>query len=719
MPARKTWRGWPAEEPGYDLEIAGRISDSYRRVSSNPDSDERESIDQQAEAYELWTARKHVVRGATYTDDDESASEFRHGDERPDFARLRADIRAGRLDGHILWVWSSSRLTRGDVALDVIVAECKAHGIVWCFKGKVLNPANYEDLDDAEKDHQTDKSQPRHMRADVKRGKIAAAKKGKPAAVPLYGYARGYERDAAGQPALYKGRPVMSGDVFNGVDDDGSAVPRTPAWVVRYIYDQVEAGASRAGIRTQLEDWGIPAPRFPRKCTTCGLKVSRRSPCPAGHEQNLCQWHTSSVTFIARNEGYIRARIYGAPVGATVAERRAHVLPDVEAMWPAMISDRQFWAVQAVLNASTPRWRGPNRGNTVPDADRHRSVFSVRCTVCGRALGFHAEKGGDWYRCRSAGCTTIKAEWLEDYAEARLVSWLALPEVRTQIWGSREGEDAKLTAARVDLARSQQELAELRALAKLRKISVASFADLEPALAAAVAEAEARTRPVATSLLTDMVGPDAADKWWKLRTERPEAARQLFATVATVYVKRGRRGGVAANSASERCEWHWNIGQNASTHPTISGASEALAERRAAGKVVRANIEAMLRADPATTDAHVGREAGCSYNTVRRIRKRLTEAGEISDPGYRTGSDGKRYATTGNGHPGSPRNSVVTGENKRQGEVLDVARDLGTVRAADVAAKLGMSLKSANGHLAKLAEAGDVVRKSRGVYAAS
>lgn len=668
MAARKIRRGWPGEAPGYDLDIAGRTADAYFRVSSNPDATDQKSVDQQRDAWLAWTDRRSVQRGATWADDDESASPFRQGKERPEFARLRADIRAGRLDGHMLWFWSPSRQTRGDIPLDTLAAECIAHGIVWVFRGQVLNPASDEDLSNAERQNQAAKEQPRTLRADVKRGKRDAAYKGTPATAPLYGYRRVYETGADGQPRLVKGRPVIVGDE-----------PIEPAAsVVREIYARLEQGDTLAAIARSLEDRRIPAPRHPRKCTSCGYKLGKDKRCPHGHVQDLCQWRASAVRFIATNLGYIGLRIYQAE-SARPEDRRRAVLTGadgrpVPCKWPAMVTPEQYWRVQGILaDASRVRYRsaGPRGGNHPDAASAGRAYVMVpaaRCASCGAALGGHTEPNGNWYKCRERGCVSIRADWLETYAEDRLVSWLVLPEVRTRIWGTQEDADAEQADARAALERLNVELEEVRQLAERGELSPVLAGRMESAKLAAIETEQAKLAPHA-SLVLDMMGPDAADRWVALKADRPHAARQLMAEVATIYVHPGKRGGHIRAFDPSRVEWHWKIGPDATTGPTRAGCTEALAARRAKLEDSRAAAADILRTDPAMADAAIGRKAGCAYGTVARVRRQLEDAGEITEPGYRVGHDGKRYMASGNGTAGSPRVSRTEGTAARPAHV--------------------------------------------------
>ena len=461
---RKTRRGWPGREPGYSLDIGGRISPAYFRVSDNPDTDEQKSVGEQQSEYDAWVPRAGVTRGARYADDDRSASEFADR-EREDFARLRGAIDAGQHDEQVLWFWSTSRQTRGDIPLDLLARASAAHGVVWSVNGRVLNPANDEDLSYAEMNNMVDKMQPRAMRKDVLRAKKAAATAGRPAGVPIYGYTRVYQTDAAGQPVLVKGRPVIIGDE-----------PAEPAaQVVREIFDRVEALETLSGIAVSLETRRVPTPRRPRKCTTCGEKMRKTDGwyCTRGHDQDLFQWHPSAVRFIAMNEGYLGHRIFQAASGSPQDRRRA-VLPGVQAKWPPMVTEEQFWRVQNILaDHGRARWRGESGGgNTIPGTGvrarkQYLLVPTARCDGCGGALGGHFEQGRDWYKCRVRGCTTIRADWLDGYAEDRLVSWLVLPEIRTRIWGHHDtGGGETVKAARGQLEKATGELEELYAAAE-------------------------------------------------------------------------------------------------------------------------------------------------------------------------------------------------------------------------------------------------------------
>ena len=634
--ARKIRRAWPGRAPGHSLDINGRICDAYERVSDNPDEREQKSIRQQHSDWTAWAPRAGVIPGRVFTDNDRSASDFA-GQEREGFAELREYIESGRANGHVLWFWTSNRQTRGDIPLDTLFRESEAHGIVWAMGSEIINPANGRDRTNARLHYIMDTDFPWQLSEAVCRGKSEAALLGKPAAVPLYGYRRVYETDGNGQMILVKGRPVIKGDE-----------PAEPAAsVVREIYDRLEDLDTFTGIAVSLESRRIPCPRRPRKCTTCGEKMKKDDGwyCSRRHEQDLCQWHPSAVRFIAMNEGYLGRRIFQAESGSA-ADRHKAVLPGVEAKWPPLISEQQFRAVQRILGDSgRGRWRSPFSTDHDRSARKeYLLVPAARCLTCGGALGGHFEQGKDWYKCRTRGCATIRADWLETYAEDRLVSWLVLPEVQAAIRAGRD--DAADEAALADLDRENAALKELLELAREGKAgSPALAAATEEGIRARIAEAEAKLAPAPSPVLAGVPGTDVADWWVALKTGNLTAARQLMTEVAAIYVRpAASRGGGAWRAFDEnRVEWHWNIGADASTPPARLGRAAGLEERKAALAEARARAEKLLLADPALADAVIGRQAGCAYGTVTRIRRQLTAAGTITDPGYRVGKDGKRY----------------------------------------------------------------------------
>lgn len=640
---RRTSNGWPGRDPGHSLTIAGRRAPRYRRVSDNPEL-EQASLDQQASAYDEWAEREAVLPDEDYADDDRPASKFATR-PREDFEQLRADITAGRHDGKVLWFWASSRQTRGDVPLDTLAAESEAHHIIWVMDGQKINPANDDDMMIAGLNNLMNKAFSARLSKDVLRGKKGAALAGRPSAVPLYGYRRVYRTGEDGVPVLAKGRPVVDRDEPDERPPDGHPVTDSPAQVVQEIYDRIEANDTLVAIARSLETRRIPAARHPRKCTTCGVKLGKAKACPYGHVQDLCRWRASSIRFIATNVGYLGKRIFQAE-SASIEDRDAAVLDGVTAKWPPLIKAGQFYRVRAILaDASRIRWTSPDRGAHKPRTREYVLVPAARCGECGEPLGGHDEPNGTWYKCRKYGCVSVRADWLERWAENRLVSWLVLPDVRSQIWGSREADNARRSEKMDELAELDEELRQLRKLNAARRISLVAFSDREQAILADMTAANAVLKAGPAGIPHDIFGPDAADKWVALKQDDSRAAARFLAGVTIIYVNQAatRGGGRTRGPDEDRYEWHWKIGEEVTVPRSREGATERVRQRKAALDEARRKAEELLLGDPSLADAVVGRMAGCAYGTAGRIRRQLTEAGKITDPGYRTGRDGKRY----------------------------------------------------------------------------
>lgn len=716
---RRIRRGWPGTEPGHALDIAGRICDAYERVSDNPDTREQKSIRQQDEDWQNWMPRAGVLRGRTFTDNDVSASPFAgDGSQRKGFAALRAYIASGRADEHVLWFWTWSRQTRGDIPLDVLARESAGHGIVWAVGGQILNPANGKDMQNAKLHGIMDEGFSWDLSEAVLRGKRDAALKGLPSAIALYGYKREYETGADGQMVLVKGRPVIAGDV-----------PCEPAAsIVREIFDRVEALEPFTAIAWDLRRREIPVPRRPRKCTTCGEKLHKDGSdgaprgwyCSKGHEQDMCRWVPSAVRFIAMNEGYLGRRIFQAESSAP-ADRRKAVLDGVTAKWPPLVTQQQFSAVQAVIAGQAGlRWRNGSPGNHVPHAERSHSYLmtpAARCGRCGSPMGGTPQGGKLWYKCRGRSCTTIRADWLDAWAEDRLVSWMTLLDVQKGVYSGPDDEEA--AQARAVLEREHANRKELLELAREGRAGPPDLiAAQEEGISRRIAEAEAVLQDQPSPLLGEMFGYDVADRWAALRRDQPDAARALLAEVATVYVNpAGSRGGGASRGFDEnRIEWHWNIGPETSAPQTRADPSEQVAARKQALDEARQRAEKLLTADPAVPDNIIGEQAGCAYGTVKRIRGQLLAAGTITEPGYRTGRDGAVYRISGNGKGESRRVATIEGRSPRKDAIVTLVTAHPGTTAADVAEAEGITVKCAQTTLGQLTKAGRIRRAQRGVY---
>jgi site-specific DNA recombinase len=588
-------RGWPGTEPGHtfkDADLAGNPAALYCRVSSNEDQTEQRSVDDQETDGLAWAKRTHVACSAAdvFKDDDRSASMFAKR-QRENFDRLLAAVEAGRYK--VIWFWSTSRQTRGDINIYELAKTSASHGVLWCVAGQLLNPANEDDLLFLGIHHLMDRQYAWRISKDSRRGHKSIAYEGKPSGAPPYGYKREYDYSV-----MVKGKPRFLSDEPNVFDGNGRAIEDSPAYIVREIYERVAGGETLTRIAKSLEERGISTPRKQRKYT-----------------DQPCRWTVTTVKFIATSPAYIGKRIYHAE-SHRVKDRQAAVLDGVEAQWPALVSEELWWTVQRALVANIKsNWR-PGRGD-------HLLAGAVRCGVCGTGLYIHYAQGTRYYACGRRGHVSIRADWLDAYVEDRVVSWAADREVHTYLWGRRDDDDAVAAAARTDVERLQHQLEDCRIHGEDPDADAVFWERRSRALAAKLAEAEKLAHPVSLSpVVAEVVGPGAADNWWRLRKDNVPAAKQLIKAVADIHVYKGKRGRdpkYRQEIDAGRISWAWLTGPGEDQAPVFGESAPRIHDQAADA----------LRAAPEETDRALARNVQCNPLTVHRVRRELEAAGEI------------------------------------------------------------------------------------------
>jgi hypothetical protein len=121
-------------------------------------------------------------------------------------------------------------------------------------------------------------------------------------------------------------------------------------------------------------------------------------------------------------------------------------------------------------------------------------------------------------------------------------------------------------------------------------------------------------------IVAGVAGPDAADKWWKLRQDNLPAARQVIKMIADIRVHKGVHGGDRRHAVIDpgRISWAWLTGPG--DHGRVFGEPIARGMTRAA--------EA-LRADPYQVNRSLAEELNVTGRTVQMARQLLEDAGEI------------------------------------------------------------------------------------------
>ena len=559
-----------------------RVSRADRDDKRKPTLDEERSTSTQRRIFDEWAERTGVVLADEYADPDMSASRFADRKNRPEFERMTADVKAGKLD--VLWFWEISRQQRRlDVFAD-LRDLCRDHGVLWVFRDRVADPANSGDMLLAGIQSMMAEDESEKLSIRVFDGKESSAGKGKRAGRLPYGYKRG----------MWDPVTETFGPDEPNVSDGEDGYKDSPAFIVREIFDRIKAGESITAIRRDLNDRGIRTR-------------------PGKNNPDGSIWNNSVIRYIAMNPHYAGKRVRHIERGGGLSNRASKILQGVPVTWPPLVDEDTFWAVYRKL-------ADPARTTTKTDRPGGRLLSAVaRCGVCGGKLTVHKANSrqrqrDDIYTCKEKSCTGIYVSDLEDYVTEVMIRWLSHPETATQLAGNGDREALKL--AHADLDRANAEHGDLLRSAKRRRITLAMAEAMEHEILERIDDARRRIEDAAApAVLQGLIGEQAADGWDELTVPQ---RRQVIAAVADIRLHRVGRHGRRQVPARDRVEWKWLLGPGAGQEDTGVGerirahyAAQAgrMADRRA--KVAHLRASGLSRAD-------IAHELGLTVSTVAR-----------------------------------------------------------------------------------------------------
>jgi site-specific DNA recombinase len=507
----------------------------YCRVSLDQDGTEK-SVDDQESIGRKWADSAGVIleERHVYRDANRSASRFATK-QRENFERLKGDIKAGELD--VIWVWELSRIARDQSVFATFRNLCRDHGVLWVNKDRPADPADWKDMLSHSVLSMTAEMESEQTSERVQRGKYSSAHGGRRAGRVPYGYRPEYDRD---------GRYL--GDALNTFNSDGLPVEDSPAYIVREIYDRIAAGDSITTIRRDLNDRGIKT--------------------QAGYP-----WDNTKIRYIAMSPTYIGQRVYQVyqhnDTGRHEYRAKAVLKDVVKTMWPPLVDEETFWAVQRILTDPKRRTTrlGPRTGNYLLTA-------LARCGVCGGKLvrklapaNHKRTKFVEHYACREKACVGVPLADLDSYVEKVIVRWLSDPATAADL---TQGEDNSAAAkqARADVERGRAELQQLYADVKAGTVSARLGTIEEQRLLAQIEADERRVQEMTLpAVLVGNIGPQAQTGWDELEMS---AKRLIVRTVADIKVHRVG-GGYRRIPVQERVEWRWLLGDEPDQVPPARG----------------------------------------------------------------------------------------------------------------------------------------------------
>ena len=468
----------------------------YERVSRLASARDRKeierarSIEEQNKANRDECARQGWEITAHYKDPGLSASRFATRD-RPEYRRLLADINTGKLD--VVVLWESSRGDRELAGWAQFLNACRENhtGIYITTHGRLYDMANGRDWRNLAEDGVDSGYESEKTSVRVRRTVAAKMQAGEPFGHCPYGYEREYHPRTR---ELIEQRPSKE-----------PAIPgdnrMTKAEVVQHIFLSIAKGIPINQIRRWLNDQGIPAPE--------------------GGE-----WGRSVIHRIASNPVYIGKR------------RWRHHDGLLDGIWPPIVDEETFWAVQRILS-------DPRRKTTRPGGVRHMLSFLASCDGCGRQLtaaGPDKKNNAAIYRCPS-GCVHIRADWLDEYISMTVIERLSRPDAYPLTLATSDKESVTARAEAAELRARLDEHADLAADGKITPIS---FARIERSLLVKIADAERRaTLAAVPPVLRDVAGgpyEQVEAKWNELpAAARKELCRVLFQQISVAARPRFRR----------------------------------------------------------------------------------------------------------------------------------------------------------------------------------
>jgi hypothetical protein len=195
-----------------------------------------------------------------------------------------------------------------------------------------------------------------------------------------------------------------------------------------------------------------------------------------------------------------------------------------DAIWPRLVDDATFYAVQA-------RLLDPSRSTTRPGRAKWLLSMIARCDVCAAWLTIKFRNGERRYMCHAKTCVAVDADELDAWAEREVLGILTKPNVVKRLMPGA-ADPVALEAARGEVSRVKAEHRNLIRQVGDGRLSAAMAAGAEPPILNRLALAEAKVVELtAPTGLRHLVEPGAkVQAQWKSMPmpAKREVVRLLF-----------------------------------------------------------------------------------------------------------------------------------------------------------------------------------------------
>lgn len=517
----------------------------YCRISEDPRQKEAGVKRQEADGRKLCALRDGWEVADVYVDNDISALK---GDYRPEYERLLADVRAGKIQ-HIV-VYMSARLWRNrrERAQAIELFARQRVSITATQGGEIdLTSAAGRAFAGLIGEFDTMESEIKSER--VARAALDRAEQGRANAHVAYGWRRERVRDVNGSVAAWW-------DVEDPVQ----------AGIVREIVDRLLAGDGLKTIAADLNERGIAPPRAAlvglgtpqtdaeRAAAVAKAAMDEEDPDAAESTMKWrpAVWRASTVRKIAMREANIGKRVRGVYEYTPEGKRRRvrfEILGD--AAWPAIVDEEKHAEVVALLN-------DPARVTSKSSTRKHLLSYGIgECGVCGDRLRVRkyahrnrTNKAGKTYPisertlyiCDSVkGCTGRSQADVDRYVGLVIVEFLSREDTADLLVADDEGAKE----ARAEAATARAKLAQLQDDMDEDLITREMYVRGTKRWRAKLTEAEEKMRRSSSGLhdvrlALDVAGPEAERKWAELDVVHKRALLEaLDVRVTLLPTKRG------------------------------------------------------------------------------------------------------------------------------------------------------------------------------------
>lgn len=451
----------------------GTAAREYLRVSLDKSGRQRSNREQQVDNRRAWS---ELTFGDAYEDVSISASRYSRR-VRDGYGDLIADLRAGRFGADVLVLWEGSRGSRrvGEWVELIELCEQRLVHIAVTEDERTYDPANPRDRKSLLENATDAEYESAKISARTKRAAAAGAAEGRAHGKVNYGY-----------------RSVYDPDTGNLI---GRELHPTEAPVIAELFERIERGHSLRSIADDFAKRGIK-------------RRDGEAPFSAQHLRSMLT-----------RDAYRGKRIH-------VPGRKGNKAPEgvepqiVDAQWPAIVPERRWLAVQAIIT-------DPSRRTSRDGRAKHLLSMIARCDVCDSLLNVAYRRGRREYQCWERSCVRIGADELDDLAEREIVAYLSRDDNVARLTADDENDEA-LDAARLEVAKIKADLDELADKVGRRELSPTLAARAEPPLLEALRAAEARRDELATpSTLRGLIQPGkGVGQRWK---DAPVSTRRTVA----------------------------------------------------------------------------------------------------------------------------------------------------------------------------------------------